>query len=107
MRLQQFVGPFTENQILLNKSNITYLQLGIEHPHSIPLSELENVDDSEVIIGVYQTDDISNITQQDFIMFDKDILEFKLNGWQKINVIIRKENNNPYLIINAAYEDAT
>ena len=43
MRLQQKIGPFTNNEVLFNIKNVRYLQLGIEHPHSIPLSELEDL----------------------------------------------------------------
>lgn len=110
MKLQQFIGPFTKNQILFNIKNVSYMQLGIEHPHSIPLSELPSVEDSEVIIGIYTIEDnniIPAISQKDFILSEKDILEFKLNGRKNIMVIIRQNINNPYLIINAAYEDAT
>ena len=112
MRLEQYIGPFKTNQILFNKKNVSYLQLGIEHPHSIPLSELEDFNDnSHILIGIYTVDTISNqvpaISQKDFLLSEKDILEFKLNGYKNVAVIIRENKNNPYLIINAAYEDAT
>lgn len=108
MRLQQFIGPFTNNQVLFNINNVSYMQLGIEHPHSIPLSELESLEDNQVIVGIYTSEEDSNaITQKDFIIFEKDILEFRLNGRKTIKVVIRQNINNPYLIINAAYEDAT
>ena len=99
MKLEQYIGPFTANQVIFNKSNVKYLQLGIEHPHSIPLSEFEN-DDWPIIFS------IDNYT--DFVLTTKDILEFKPMGSQQALIITIKEGqDNPYLIINAAYEDAT
>lgn len=113
MRLEQYIGPFKTNQVLFNKKNISYLQLGIEHPHSVPLSELENLEDDNphILIGIYTVDIISNqipaISQKDFILSEKDVLEFKLNEYNNIAIVIREDKDNPYLIINAAYEDAT
>jgi len=95
MRLEQYVGPFSTNQVIFNKSNVKYLQLGIEHPHSIPLSEF----DWPIVLS------IDNST--DFVLTTKDILEFKPMNRETITVTIKKGQDNPYLIINAAYEDAT
>ena len=109
MKLEQYIGPFTANQVIFNKSNVNYLQLGIEHPYSIPISELEDIENENdwPIIVAINSSTPGIITQKDFIISDKDILELKPNGLSNITVIIKENINNPYLIINAAYEDAT
>ena len=42
MKIDQYIGPFTSN-LVFNRRNVTYLQIGIEHPHSIPLTEIEEI----------------------------------------------------------------
>ena len=109
MRLEQYVGPFTTNQVVFNKSNVSYLQLGIERPHSIPISELDDINnDSDWPIVVAINSSTPEITTtKDFVITTKDILELKPNGLTTITVTIKDNIDNPYLIINAAYEDAT
>lgn len=108
MRLEQYIGPFTSNQVIFNKSNVNYLQLGIENPHSIPISELEDFTESNwPIIITVNSEDPNKITQRDFLITEKDILELKLGILNTVTIKIKKGQNNPYLIINAAYEDAT
>lgn len=107
MKFEQYVGPFTSNTLILNKRNVTYLQIGIEHPHSIPLSEIpENNDNIRWPIIVSINKNLNNVgfTQKDYIITENDILEFELNH-DTVDIIIHK-NENPYLIINVAYEDA-
>lgn len=94
MKMQQFVGPFQESTKVLNAENVTYLQIGVEHPYSIPILEL---DDNNWPI-------IVSINSQDFVITDKDILELKLDH-ESITITIY-ENLNPYVIINIAYENA-
>lgn len=109
MKLEQYIGPFKSGQVTFNKSNISYLQLGIEHPHSIPISELETLetDNDWPIVVTINSATPELITQHDFVISTKDILEFKPNGLSTITVLIKEKTDNPYLIINAAYEDAT
>lgn len=45
MKFEQYIGPFTSDTIILNKRNVTYLQIGIEHPQSIPISEISENND--------------------------------------------------------------
>lgn len=106
MKLEQYIGPFITNQVIFNKSNVNYLQLGIEHPHSIPLSELED-NYWPIIIGIKSSSSDEEDDEQDFIITTKDILELKPSGVKTITVTIKNNIKNPYLIINAAYEDAT
>lgn len=94
MKMQQFVGPFQESTKVLNAENVTYLQIGVEYPYSIPILEL---DDNNWPIVV-------SINSQDFVITDKDILELELNH-ESITVTVY-ENLNPYVIINIAYENA-
>lgn len=104
MRMEQYIGPFNSN-LTLNKQNVTYLQIGIEHPHSIPISELEESNNNiqwPIIIGINKSS--NNQSEHDYIITENDSLELELNH-ETINIIIY-ENKNPYLIINVAYEDA-
>jgi hypothetical protein len=108
MKLDQRYGPFTKNEtIIFNKKNVNYFQLGIEYPHSIPISELDNLSDDnwQIIIHISQ-DPNDNSPEKDYVITTKDILELKPNGVRQMAVKIKKGYNNPYLIINAAYEDA-
>ena len=108
MRLEQYIGPFTSNQIIFNKKNVHYLQLGIEHPHSIPISELDNfTENSWPIILAIDSENPNIITHKDYMLTIKDILELRFNQAKNISIIIKDKIDNPYLIINAAYEDAT
>lgn len=112
MRLEQYIGPFTSNQVIFNKDNVDYLQLGIEHPHSIPISELDDFTENEwpIIISINSLDS-NRITSKDFIITEKDILELKIHNEIEenfnIKIIIKDKIDNPYLIFNTAYEDAT
>lgn len=91
MKAKQFIGPFSTGQSIdLGLSNVTYLQIGIEHPHSIPISEQE----PEVILS------INNIT---YSITDKDILEFEYLNLSNLSIVI-EEADNPYFIIDIAYE---
>lgn len=91
MKAKQFIGPFSTGQSIdLGLSSVTYLQIGIEHPHSIPISEQE----PEVILS------INNVT---YSITDKDILEFENLNLSNLSIVI-EEANNPYFIINIAYE---
>lgn len=98
MKMQQFIGPFQNNDLELHAENVTYLQIGIEYPYSIPLLELEE-ENNNIIWPLIVT-----INSQDFIITDKNILELKLNH-ESINIRIHK-NLSPYIIINVAYENA-
>lgn len=100
MKLQQFIGPFTEN-INFNLSNVTYLKIGVEYPDSTPIIYLNDLIDNGLTIGINKE---SNQSHHDYIITTKDILELKMKK-QNINVIFYKKNN-PYVIVNALYEDS-
>lgn len=103
MKLDQFIGPFTSN-LIFNRSNVTYLQIGVEHPHSTPISEIKEDDygniEWPIIVSINKGNQQS---ERDFIITERDLLELELNH-ESVNVIIH-ENFNPYIIINIAYED--
>ena len=101
MKLKQLIGPFKEHNQSINIPNVNYIQIGIEHPHSIPISEI-NLDNWPIIIGINTLNNSIN-KQQNFIMHEKDILEFRYNK-ASINIWV-EPISNPYLIINIAYED--
>lgn len=103
MKIDQYIGPFTSN-LVFNRRNVTYLQIGIEHPHSIPLTEIEeinNVIQWPLIVGINRSQEQ---TQHDFIITEEDSLELELK--HEVVTVTIYENNNPYLIVNVAYEDA-
>lgn len=98
MRFIQEIGPFDSYQRVFDKSNVNYLQLGIEHPYSIPISVLEENDDWPILL---------KINEKDFYIGQLDLLEFKLNH-SSIHIDLDNTyydtQNDPYLIINIAYE---
>ena len=103
MKIDQFIGPFTSN-LVFNRRNVTYLQIGIEHPHSIPLTEIEEDNGNiqwPIIVGINKG---QNQSQHDFVITEKDILELELK--HELVTVTIYENDNPYLIVNVAYEDA-
>ena len=120
MKLYQLKGPFSQTAkqyidtdnggIILNFTNITYMQIGIECPHSIPVSEVD-FDNEEQFITLAINEFESNFdntitadtTQRRFILSDKDILEFRYNK-ARVHLHIW-DNDNPYMIINIAYQD--
>lgn len=88
MKTIQLRYPF--QPIILNAK---YIQIGIERPHNIPIL-LPNEPFSIPI-------KINNIT---YAITDKEILEFgNIYGTSTIEIL---EKNNPYLIIDLAYEIA-
>ena len=104
MKLDQFIGPFTSN-LVLNRSDVTYLQIGVEHPHSTPISEINEDEYGNIEWPIIVSINKGNQqTERDFIITEKDLLEFELNH-EPVNIIIHK-NLDPYIIINVAYEDA-
>lgn len=107
MKFIQVVGPLSKKQFF-EKTNVTYLQIGIEYPHSIPISCYTDDMDWPLVFSI-DDDDTAGDSLRDnwhnFVMTEKDIYEQR---WSKANVKIRLEDtSNPYFIINIAYEDAT
>ena len=91
MKAKQFIGPFSTGQSIdLGLSGVTYVQIGIEHPHSIPISESAPT----VILSINNTD---------YCITEKDILEFEQLDLDQLSIIVQ-EANNPYFIIDIAYE---
>jgi len=73
--------------------NAKYIQIGIERPHNIPISLLNEPFSIPIRIN--------NVT---YAITDKEILEFgNIYGTSTVEVL---EKNNPYLIIDLAYETA-
>ena len=97
MYVKQFVGPFSKDinpfKDLNKIRNRKLVQIGIERPHSIPISE-ENT--QKIIL---------KINDQSFSIGETDILDVSskniLIGEVDISV---QEISNPYLIIDIAYE---
>ena len=107
MKSLQIIYPKTDSIIL---NNVTYLQIGIERPHSAPISETIKEDNGQwveqysfnSVIGI-STD--GGITYKSYTITDKDILEFGDIYITNLRVRI-DEPNNPYLIVDLAYETA-
>ena len=91
MRAKQFIGPFSAGQSIdLGLSGVTYVQIGIEHPHSIPISESAPTA-------------ILSINNTNYCITEKDILEFEQLDLDQLSITVQ-EANNPYFIIDIAYE---
>ena len=121
MKLKQLIGPFpNQEEIKLDLENVVYMQIGIEHPHSIPLSEIEffnpkpasKLEDFNWPIIVTINEEYANMNdstrdetiQRFFVFSEKDILEFRYN---QANIHLKiKPNSDPYIIINLAYKTA-
>ena len=92
MKSLQIMYPNISNVIL---DNVLYVQIGIERPHSIPLSEL--IDFAAIVM----------INGKRYSITDRDILEFGNFELTKSKLDLRiLDINNPYLIIDLAYETA-
>jgi len=101
MKFVQKVGPFTSNEIIFNEEGVTYLQIGIEYPQSIPISEYaldEEFNDQTKIKIQYTVGQF----WREFLITEKDMFEVSLVA-SKVNVVVL-QNKNPYIIINVAYD---
>lgn len=92
MKSLQLIYP-SNNMIL---SNVTYLQIGIHRPYNIPIAEISEYTDFKSIVKI--NNNIYTIT-------DKDILEFGDIYFTSLSIEIL-DVNNPFLIIDLAYETA-
>ena len=111
MILKQYIGPFAKGETIAtigdeSLKNVTFLQLGVECPHSIPLSEMDLENDTSWPIRItINAEDSQYENTRDYLITDKDILELKIQA-PKLTLKILKETS-PYFIINAAYETAS
>lgn len=98
MRSIQFVGPYAARHSETVSLGALYkiLQIGIEHPHSIPIQEYENTE-TEV-----QT--IIKIDGIDYAVCDNDILEIP-GLYQSSLTFSFPESVNEYVIIDVAFKD--
>ena len=71
--------------------DLKYVQIGIERPHNIHIKE------------DFEWSAVVNINNIEYIITDRDILEFSDIGTLQLSVI---DNSNPYLIIDLVYETA-
>ena len=94
MKSLQLMYP-SSNTIL---SNVTYLQIGIHKPHNIPITEIPEHTNFKSIVRINDT--IYTLT-------DRDILEFGDTYFTSSSLSIEVlDVNNPFLIIDLAYETA-
>jgi len=101
MKTKQFIYPIPGNKIVLQ--NINCVQIGIEAPHSFPITELNtSTQDLEVVLRIQDSETGRGI---DYIVTDKDILEFSYIYYIDLSITIIK-TNNPYLIIDIGYTTA-
>lgn len=91
MEMKQFAGPFNGGPLNLGIGSRKIVQIGIERPHMIPISE----EGTQKII--------LNINGLSYTLGDRDVLEFE-NLYSNNITIVPQETNNPYLIINVSYE---
>ena len=92
MKSLQIMYPTTTSVLL---DNVTYVQIGVERPHSNPLSEM--IDFAAII----------SINGKRYSVTDRDILEFGQIDMSKFQLDLKiLDVNNPYLIVDLAYEVA-
>ena len=97
MKTVQLVYPRNSN---ISLRNVIYCQIGIEHPHSIPISEIFN-DNFQAILRIGESANNSKI----YTITDKEILEFGNIYFNSLYINIL-DISNPYLIIDIAYKEA-
>jgi len=91
-------GPFNGSLTFAPETPIAlnYLQIGIEHPQTIPISEFE--EDSYPFI-------FSINNGERYLITERDVLEFSDLSLSTFTIVFLKPEN-PYLIVNVAYEEA-
>lgn len=98
MQSIQYVGPFdagTSKQITLT-AVYKILQIGIEHQHSIPIQEYENIEQVPKVTLV--------VDGKQFTVCDNDILEFQ-DLYQSTARINFPYGLDAYTIIDLAFKD--
>lgn len=118
MWIKQYTYPFIDftedNKIILSFTNIKFIQIGVECPHSIPIflynefknnellnGEIFNPNSESLDIKISEIND--NILEHVYKINSPDILEF--NNLNKKNLVIEIPSpKNPYTIITIAYD---
>lgn len=100
-------GPFNEalNFAPTTPVKLRYLQIGIEHPHSIPLSEIE--DDSSFPFFSGETRSypfVCRINGDSYLITERDVLEFSNLTLASFSITF-VDPSDPYLIVNVSYEE--
>ena len=93
MKSLQLTYPFLNCQL---PDNVTYLQIGIQNPYNIPITEL--LENNSMYIPV-------KIKNKEYTITDKDILEFSDIHFRGTN-LISLNSNNKYIIADIVYETA-
>lgn len=87
-------------------NTINFLQIGIEHPHSIPLFAIEDTDinnNNLDNLSLTITTSKNNGRNYKYHITEQDLVEFY--DLYNTNIILTLlEPNNPYIIINIAYD---
>ena len=98
MRTIQYYGPFSAGSTRTIELNTAHriLQIGIEHPHSIPISIYEN--NGHRIKTSFLIDD------KEYAIMDNDILEFD-GLFQRKMTIKFLEDVDEYTIISLCFKD--
>ena len=97
MKSLQLVYP--SKKTLLN--GVAYLQIGVQRPHNIPITEISAYSSFKTII---------RINNETYTITDKEILEFgdvyfRKSSSENFEIEIL-DVNNPYLIVDLIYEIA-
>lgn len=90
MKVLQYSAPF-QNPIIVNLEGKTYVQIGIECPHSVPFVEKG---EQPYVLSINGTR---------YTLGYKDILEFENLDFTRLTINILSSNTK-YLILNIAYE---
>lgn len=109
MKTVQLYYPFDFSKLNnLNASNVTYMQIGIEQPHSIPYY-FYNYENKELTDKQIVSIDSSTQVVTPYLITDKDILEWGNLSTNFLDTNILLENlsdeDKKYLIIDIGYEE--
>ena len=77
--------------------NVTYLQIGVQSPYNIPITELEQDDPFQLPVI---------INDKHFTITDRDILEFSDFHFQGDSIKIAFGKTNKFVIVDLIYETA-
>lgn len=94
MKSLQLTYPFFQTLL----ENVTYLQIGIQRPYNIPVTEILEEESFQIPI---------RINGQNFTIVDMDVLEFSDIHFRNLNIQIdRNDKRLKYIIVDLAYETA-
>ena len=99
MKTVQLIYP---SNTMVNLSHVAYVQIGIQRPHNIPITEIIEWGKAQVPEVYKEISTCIRINGELYTITDRDILEFGDVYFRTLNVELLE--TNPYLIVDLAYE---